>query len=110
MLYQEDQWGEGGFSGQDRDRCGGEAVSHPSLDAVPKYVQLVLHAHKGCVQIRPVQKHRGEKGRGQPVAEIRWEAFSWRRKSLDRIEGALSEGQPLAEVSTRRERGCEPIS
>jgi len=38
MLYQEDQWGGGGFNGQDRDWCGGKAVSNPPLDAVPKYV------------------------------------------------------------------------
>jgi len=44
------------------------------------------------------------------VAEIQWEAFPWRRKSFDRVEGALGEGQPLAEVGTRRERVREPIS
>jgi len=49
VLYQEDQWGEGGFNSQDRDRRGGKAVSYPSLDAMPKYIQHVLHLRKGCV-------------------------------------------------------------
>jgi len=38
MFYQEDQWGEAGLNGQDRDRSGGEAVGYPSLNAMPKYV------------------------------------------------------------------------
>ena len=81
--------GEAGLNGQDRDRCGREAVSYPSLDAMPKYIQLVLHSYKGCVKIRTVQKHRGEEGRGQSMAEIRWEAFSWGGEPFDRVQGAL---------------------
>jgi len=110
VFYKEDERGEAGLDGQYRDWSGGKTVGDPSLDAVPKYVQIVLHSHKGCVQIRPIQENRGEEGRGQPVAEIRWEALPRRREPFDRVEGALGEGQPLAEVGTRRERGREPIS
>jgi len=44
------------------------------------------------------------------MAEVRRETFPRRREPFDPVESALGEGQPLAEMGTRGERGCEPVS
>jgi len=44
------------------------------------------------------------------MAEIRRETLSRRREPFNRVESTQGEGQPLAEMGTRGERGCEPVS
>jgi len=51
VFYKEDKRGEARLDGQYGDWGGGEAVGDPSLDAMRKNVQLILHPHEGSVDV-----------------------------------------------------------
>jgi len=77
---------------------------------MPEDVQLVLHFQHGCVQVCPIQENGSQERGSQPVAEIGGKALSWGEEPFDRMQGTMGEGQPLAEVSVRGERGCKPVA
>ena len=87
-----------------------KAVGCPSLDIVPECGELPGHVDSGHEGVRAIAEDGEEEGGGPPVAEEAGEADPRRGESLDRHEGRLGFGWPLAKVWGSGDQGCEPVA